>query len=405
MMQGITEILKTIQPVQVQVVPTLPSIQEQPTLPPPVSNLTTPVQQPSTIPPTHSPNMLTSPTTNTPPCVTPANPYPMVPPVPPYSESTHQSNTPQQSINLQPPPQTIVNQSTIPFFFNQQPQQPALSPAGNSTNTNGQQTVYIQQSNTQVKLDEFKPSRGDNYSYWKTQSLSLLHSNTNQFYSTMVIFDDTSTLFTLNDNMTPRQNSKLYFMTTKALGHTLAQKFISQANQNSSNGRELWETLDARYLNKEQSSYLLQDGLRIAYDKLRMNDNETMFDFSHRYDVAYGKLVQNNMDTLTGAWLTLHFIKALNKPSVFTSLKTKLHLPAYDKYITTNIKQLGRELETYHDIHVQAYGTGTPAAPQPAVPPPATPRAPTITTPTPAAQPPAAPPQPNAAPQPPTPAT
>ena len=163
MMQGITEILKTIQPVQVQVVPTLSSIQEQPTQTPPVSNLSTPVQQPPTIPPTHSPNMLTSPTTTTPPCVTPANPYPMVPPVPPYSASTHQSNTPQQSINLQPPPQTIVNQSTIPFFFNQQPQQPAPSPTGNSTNTNGQQTVYIQQSNTQVKLDEFKPSRGDNY--------------------------------------------------------------------------------------------------------------------------------------------------------------------------------------------------------------------------------------------------
>ena len=221
----------------------------------------------------------------------------------------------------------------------------------------------------------------------------------------MVIFDDTSTSFTLNDNMMPRQNSKLYFMTTKALGHSLAQKFISQANQNSSNGRELWQTLDARYLNKEQASYLLQDGLRIAYDELRMNDNETMFDFSHRYDVAYGKLVQNNMDTLTGAWLTLHFIKALNKPSVFASLKTKLHLPTYDKYITTNIKQLGRELETYHDIHVQAYGTSTPTAPQPAVPPTATPRVPTTSTPAPAAQPPAAQPQPSIAPPPPTPVT
>lgn len=193
----------------------------------------------------------------------------------------------------------------------------------------------------------------------------------------MIIFVDDTTSFTLNSEMNARQNSKL-FMMTKALGHSLAQKFISQANQNSSNGHELWQILDARYLNKEQSSYLLQDGLCIAYDELHMNNNETMFDFAHRYDVAYDKLVQNNMDTLTGAWLTLHFIKALNKPSVFASLKTKLHLPDYSKYITTNSKQLCRELETYHAIHVQAYGsTPAPNPNPPSVPP-------TAATPTPA---------------------
>ena len=143
-------------------------------------------------------------------------------------------------------------------------------------------------------------------------------------------------------------------MTTKALGQ-LAQKFISQADQHQSNGQELWKALDSRYLNKEQSSILLQEGLTTAYNALRMQPSKSMFNFAHRYDVAYGKLIHNNMDVRTGAALTLHFIKAINKPAVFASLKTKLQLPSHSHYITSNIKQLGRALETYHDIHVQAY--------------------------------------------------
>ena len=135
--------------------------------------MSTPINLATATPPAErSPNMLESPNPVTQHFVTPIQTSQRVPPVPPYSDTTHQSSTPQQSVQPRaPPPQIIVNQSTIPFFFNQQ--QPAPSPAGNSTNTNGQQTVYIQQSNTQVKLDEFKPTRGDNYSYWKTQSFSL----------------------------------------------------------------------------------------------------------------------------------------------------------------------------------------------------------------------------------------
>jgi hypothetical protein len=288
----------------------------------PLNPLTTAV--PSTAPTTTTVPPIQAPT---PPPSQPV-PSPLVPPTPPFSNATHQSFTPTP---VQHPPPNMINQATIPFLFQQQ-QPTAQSSTG--------QTVIVQQtSNQQRKFDKFKPQKGDTYTYWKTSSFSQLHTDMDPFYNTMITFDPTTTGLNLNTSMSPQQNSRLYFMTTKALGQ-LAQKFISQADQHRSNGQELWKALDGRYLNKEQSSILLQEGLTAAYDALRMQPNESMFDFAHRYDVAYGKLVHNNMDVCTGAALTLHFIKAINKPTVFASLKTKLQLPLHSQYITDNIKQL-----------------------------------------------------------------
>ena len=142
-------------------------------------------------------------------------PHP-VPPTPPFSNATHQSFTPTP---VQQPPPNMINQATIPFLFNQQQQQP-----------NGQTVIVQQQSNQQRKFDKFKPQKGDTYTYWKTSSFSQLHTDMDPFYKTMITFDPATTALDLNLTMSPQQNSRLYFMTTKALGQ-LAQKFISQADQ------------------------------------------------------------------------------------------------------------------------------------------------------------------------------
>jgi hypothetical protein len=132
------------------------------------------------------------------------------------------------------------------------------------TSTATGQTVIVQSTNMQQKFEKFKPQKGDTYTYWKISSFSQLHSDTDPFYKGIILFDPNTTgLALLNPAMTPKQNSKLYFMTTKALGHSLAQKFISQSNQHYSNGQNLWKALDSRYQNKEQSSILLQEGLAL----------------------------------------------------------------------------------------------------------------------------------------------
>ena len=128
---------------------------------PPANITTTPYAPPNTtVPsatlqlPTSVPSVPPTPVTNIQsPTTMPV--APPAPPTPPYSLATHESfaSTPVQ----QPPPNTF-NQPTIPFLFQQQP---------GHKNAAGQ-TVIVQQSTNHIrKFDEFKPQKGDTYTYWK----------------------------------------------------------------------------------------------------------------------------------------------------------------------------------------------------------------------------------------------
>ena len=95
----------------------------------------------------------------------------------------------------------MFNQATIPHLFQQLPTSMQATAATD-------QTVIVQQSsNQQRKFDEFKPQKGDTYTYWKTTSFSQLHTNTDRFYKNLILFDPATTGLALNPTTTPQQNS------------------------------------------------------------------------------------------------------------------------------------------------------------------------------------------------------
>ena len=387
----------------------------------------------------------------------PPSPPPYVPPTPPsHSDATHQASF--DSSPARHPPPNVVTQTTMPFFFGQQPaptnplpsttsthpvpsQQPSntttthypyaipanmpttnpqppinstsnhppvvpttvFNPYGTSAppvtappNTTPQQQpstlqqmlTMMQQQQQQhqkvVKFEVYKEGKSM-YPFWKAHSLAKLAASSDPFYNTMVIFNPATTVNTFNSNMSPSQNSQLYFITTAALGSTLSQQFISHHNAAASNGLKLWKDMDAQLLNREQGSAILKLNIRETYDNLTMNPSESILKFTNRYDEVYGKLMHNGMSHYTGIELTLHFIRSLKKPIIFADLLTKLTEPHNAKYLSSDLKELGRHLQTYHDEYITVHGDPS-SAPTPAptnmTPVGASPRTPGATPPT-----------------------
>ena len=321
---------------------------------------TTPNQQSTTIPP---PNV-----SNIPPNASNTN-VPVVQPTPIPSNMGH--------------PQTIVHN---PYGTSAPPvTAPPITPSTSTPSTLQQMLTMMQHQQQQfqktIKFETFKEGK-TLYSFWKAHSMAKLAASSDPFYQTMVIFDPSTTINTLNNNITPAQNSQLYFMTTAALGSTLAQQFISQRNAAASNGLKLWKDMDAQLLNREQGSAILKLNIRETYDQIKMNPSESILKYTNRYDEVYGKLLHNNMSHYTGIELTLHFIRSMQKPIIFADLLTKLLEPHNSKYLSSDLKEVGHHLQTYHDKYVTVHSNPYPStAPVPAPTTPAPPAAPTNSTP------------------------
>lgn len=114
------------------------------------------VQQPSVHSPTYPPPVEL--VTQTAPYTTPVLPTTPAQPTPPYSVATHKSFTPTPL--GPPPPPSMLNQTTIPFLFQNTPDTQATSAAG--------QTVIVQQ-----KFDDSRHKRATYYIVYLLENIVI----------------------------------------------------------------------------------------------------------------------------------------------------------------------------------------------------------------------------------------
>ena len=292
--------------------------------------------------------------------------YPPTPPSLPYSEDTHQSFTPPL---IQPPAQRLV-QTELPF----RAQQPAYSKPPD--------------------FPKFKDKTTE-YNHWKVRCQLTLAQARDPLFSSMVTRNATG--LTFNIQMTSQQQGALFLLTSSALSETFSQSIISTTQLLQANGMKLWQKLDDHFVEQEGNSVVLTSGLKEAFNGMTRASNESIFNFTHRFEKAYSKCVYHKLSVPTTAELTCQFIKALKMPKVFAVIITNLDKSDYADYITNDIEELGKKLKKFHEIVTVATGidpypltTATPVPPTPASAPTPTPTAPTPTptnpTPTPSTQ-------------------
>ena len=275
--------------------------------------------------------------------------YPPTPLSMPFSEDTHQSFTPPI---LQPPVTNLV-QTQLPF--------------------RNQQQTYAKPPD----FPKFKDKTTE-YNHWKVRCQLTLAQTRDPLFNTIMVTRNVTGL-EFNSTMIPSQQGALFLLTSSALSETFSQSIISTTQLLQANGIKLWQKLDDHFVEQEGNSVVLTLGLQEAFNTMTQASNESIFNFTHRFEKAYSKCVYHKLSMPASAELTCQFIKALKMPSVFAVIITNLDKSDYADYLNSDIEELGKKLKKFYEINTAA--TGIDPYPLTAVPPPTT--TPPVSTPTP----------------------